>query len=571
MEKLTQKELEQKYGGDIIGEFDKINYKTPQTGGYSWSDTGGDIAETGKNIVDTIKNTGSNIKSEYEKSLSGERNPVLAGFDIAGSIAGGVSDVAGDIGVGALKVASTPELEKKTKEFVVDVANNINDTDTARFLINKWNSLPENTKQNYKTSGNFAKFFGDLIGIKGAGVLKNTGSDFIKNTARKAVDTSGNIVGKISAQQITKPVKQMGEILETSAKRFKTNAGDIVARQKEIAKLPTKTLRNAVRENVDIDDIKSILKLPKKQKPVLKELYKSIKNFDKNRADPQAVVGKPIISKIKRLDRQVKSLGKRLDDTAQGLSGKKLMGTRDILNSVDDSLEKIGVTKLDNGLDFIGSNLEGLGSNEKIINNIYKRILNAKDASDFHRIKRYIDNNVSFGKTSGGFTGESERLIKGWRHIIDEKLDNQFKAYNKINSELARKIDPLNRIKKMLKVDKLDNDLMASKAGVFARRLTGNAPSGADLRQLLRDLDRATMVKGKTTIKTEALQDLYNILEKYFPEITGKTSFKGLVSAGIDSSDSLSGKAINLAKGVGGKTDATQRKALINALDEIFR
>jgi hypothetical protein len=67
-------------------------------------------------------------------------------------------------------------------------------------------------------------------------------------------------------------------------------------------------------------------------------------------------------------------------------------------------------------------------------------------------------------------------------------------------------------------------DILDMQAGLLARRLTGNAQSNPQIRNILKMLDKAT---GKTGTKdsVEALQDLYNIFDKYY-SIAGKTGFQ---------------------------------------------
>ncbi|MBP7061636.1 hypothetical protein KBA84_02265 [Patescibacteria group bacterium] len=76
-------------------------------------------------------------------------------------------------------------------------------------------------------------------------------------------------------------------------------------------------------------------------------------------------------------------------------------------------------------------------------------------------------------------------------------------------------------------------DILDMKGGLLARRLTSNAVSNPQVRQLLRNLDKVS--GGKTTESVESMQDLYNILNKYY-NIAGKTGLQGQVTSALDTS-----------------------------------
>ena len=127
------------------------------------------------------------------------------------------------------------------------------------------------------------------------------------------------------------------------------------------------------------------------------------------------------------------------------------------------------------------------------MNNVYKRLQNVDDAYDLHRLKRFIDENVDYGVSEGGLTGNTQRLLKGWRRAIDEALDTQFTEYNKINSVVSDLITSVDEIgntfgKKMSLSDPLAN----IRAGQVTSRLLSNSPNrGEVMRAILNSKNTA--------------------------------------------------------------------------------
>jgi hypothetical protein len=360
--------------------------------------------------------------------------------------------------------------------------------------------------------------------------------------------------------------RTLGQIPENIA----TNVGEMQAKEAVINSFPSTAGQNAIRKGIDIADATTLQNAIKT--PEAKTLIETIKNYAAgNRSvSPFEVVGKPIVNRLKTLDTQVKKYASELDTVAQDLKNVSLADVSKIDTAVMEGLNKLQIGVKKEGLDFVGSSLEGIGSSGKIVDNVFKRLQEARDAFDLHNLKKYIDANVSYGKRVEGLDAGAERLLKTWRKAIDDTLDTQFIEYNKVNTELAKRISPLEDLKSILKnTDGLDTDLLSEKAGIIARRITSAAASNPEIKQVLRNLDQFTSTTGKTLGKIENLQDLYNILNKYY-DIAPKTGFQNLVKEGVNVGGGLTEQVIDKVKGFAGSTNATRQKALENYLDELL-
>lgn len=409
------------------------------------------------------------------------------------------------------------------------------------------------------------------LGAAGGGLISGAivgAEKFAGPTAKLVSKAAGNIKPVVTGTG--EVIKAAGRTLKSIPENVAVNVGELQAKEAAIKAIASKAGQNAVRKGVDIADATTLQKAI--QTPEAKNLIQTIKNYaagDKA-VSPFEIVGKPIVNRLKTLDTQVKDFAKQLDSVAQDLKGISVGDVSNIDKSVIEGLKKLQVSIKKGGLDFSGSSLEGVGNSGKIVENVFKRLQTAADAFDLHNLKKYIDSNVSYGKRVEGLDAGAERLLKTWRKAIDDTLDTQFIDYNKVNTELAKRISPLEDLKGILKnADGLDDDLLSQKAGIIARRITSAAASNPEIKQILRNLDSFTSGKGKTLGKIENLQDLYNVLNKYY-DIAPKTGFQNLVKEGVNSPIGIVDQATEAVKDFAGTTNAVRQKALEDYLTELL-
>lgn len=440
--------------------------------------------------------------------------------------------------------------------------------------IEAYNTLPESERANIKAIGDLISGVTNLA--VGVGAVKGVGNVAVK--AAETLPKAGQAITSGAKTVIESPIvsgtgevlKSAGRTLKTIPENIATNVGEMQVKEAAIKAIPSVTGQNAVRKGLDLADATTLQKAI--QTPEAKNLIETIKNYaagDKS-VSPFEVVGKPIVNRLKTLDTQVKQYATQLDSVAQDLKGISLADVSKIDTAVMEGLNKLQIGVKKGGLDFVGSSLEGVGNSGTIVSNVYKRLQTATDAFDLHNLKKYIDANVSYGKRLEGLDAGAERLLKTWRKSIDDTLDNQFEAYNKVNTELAKRISPLEDLKGILKnADGLDTDLLSEKAGIIARRITSAAASNPEIKQVLRNLDSFTSTGGKTLGKIENLQDLYNVLNKYY-DIAPKTGFQNLVKEGTNAASGIVDKSLEVLKGFAGETNITRQKALEDFLAELL-
>ncbi len=199
---------------------------------------------------------------------------------------------------------------------------------------------------------------------------------------------------------------------------------------------------------------------------------------------PTDVAGDTLMQKVRVVSSANKKAGRMVDNAAKSLKGKKIESLN-IGQGFRDSLDEMGITiKDDLTLDFDGSDIDGLAGPMRAIQNVFNRISKGgePDAYQLHRVKRYIDENVTYGDGLTGLKGKSERVLKKLRSSIDQTLDENFPSYDKANSAYSETINALDALKDVAgkKLD-LDGSNAEKATGTLLRRIMSNAQSRVPL------------------------------------------------------------------------------------------
>lgn len=207
---------------------------------------------------------------------------------------------------------------------------------------------------------------------------------------------------------------------------------------------------------------------------------------------PSDVAGETLMNRVDGIVKVNREAGKNLDRVAKSLKGELV----DVSSSVAgflDNLDEMGV-KLGDDLkpNFSGSDIEGITAAERAINQIVNRMKSGKsyDAYDAHRLKKFIDENVSYGKSAEGLTGKTERVLKQLRRDIDSQLDAQFPDYNDVNTTYSDTIGVIDALQDVAgkKMD-LSRASSRSATGTLLRRLMGNDKSRTRLIDAIDGID----------------------------------------------------------------------------------
>lgn len=356
-----------------------------------------------------------------------------------------------------------------------------------------------------------------------------------------AIIDSGS-VDKVTAKWELKPGKlaaKTSEPLETAAEK---TAEALRVGAPKIQK--DKIAREALKQGFD-EGIVAVVKggSPEDKAKMLKmvEKMKAGKSNAKDAAinRPSDIAGDSLVSRFKHVVDTNKQAGKQLDVEARKLKGQKVDFGGDVDGFIDD-LQDIGVTLDDNFTpNFTGSVIEGSEGAEKAVNRVIKRMKNTvqnPDAFDLHNLKKFIDEQVSFGKQSEGLTGKTENILKNLRRRVDNTLDSNFPDYDNVNTIYAETINTIDNLQDAAG-KKLDlKGANADKAtGTVLRRLMSNTQSRVNLLDSIDEIDMVAKRYGGQFDDDILSQVLFaDELDRVFSPVA-RTSFQGQIKQGVES------------------------------------
>lgn len=503
------------------------------------------------------------------------------------SIGGGLSGFA-RLGAGVVETAASPLTAAAQPVIEPTIGKGI------EFIANKISDLPSVQKFAVSDRGEFAsRLAEDLVnvGIIASAAPAGTGASRAATTATRAAEEAARriaLTARSTGQKIGQTATKVGESIGSSplvqeAKRIPSRIGTNIAErqaiQQSIDQLPTQVARQAAQDGLDVVDVQTLYNLPKSQTATLKELATVVKDFSegKTKTNPIEVVGRPIVARIKELEAERTRVGKQLGEASNNLGE---VTTEELVPAIIQPLQKVsglqGLKLTPRGnLDFsdtvIASSLSN--SDQVAIQEIFNEAVKAGTGKSKHLLRQELFE-ILGGKKKAltNLTDTQERAYNAIRQGLSDILENKNNSYKTLSNEYRKIIQPLQDIRSyMKKVVGADEDILDMSAGLLARRITSAAKSNPEIRNVLNAMDAATAEAGTTRLSIEALQDFYNILEKYY-DIAPKTGFQAQVRRGVEDAGT-SGLFNYVAKtftGFAGETPAVRRQALEKILKEIF-
>ena len=212
------------------------------------------------------------------------------------------------------------------------------------------------------------------------------------------------------------------------------------------------------------------------------------------------VVGDAMIDRIKKVLEVNKDAGSRV-----GMESKLLIGQKvdfdPVINNFTESLEDLGITlkQTKDGVvtDFKGSDIQGMSGLENSIKRVVTRMRDTKDIDAYalHKIKQFIDQNISYGKNQHGLSGRAEGVLTSLRADISNLLNDNFDNYAKANSDYSETITAIDNIRKAS--PKFDpKNLSKGYLGTQARKLTGNWANKDDMLDAINIIDQLAVKHG---------------------------------------------------------------------------
>ena len=333
-------------------------------------------------------------------------------------------------------------------------------------------------------------------------------------------------------------------------------------------------MTNVIANASPIDKRRMLQMVSKMEKGKADSLYQA-----KNR--PADIAGDSLLKQVDFVKSNNRQAGQQLNRVANSLKGKEVDITEPRNKFFDDTSESLGVTFDESGMpDFTGSQIETIAPARKLIKDISLRIKRNPnpDALDAHNFKKFIDENVDFGKRAQGLGGKTERIAKDLRKSVNNTLGGQFEKYKEANARFSDTVQALDSLQDAAgkKLDFFGPN--ADKAtGTVLRRLMSNAQGRVTLMDAIENISETSKKYGGSFDDDIMTQMLFaDELDSVFGG-SGRTSLRGEVKkAGVDTAVDVSQMTIPGAVALGVKEGARKLRGVneknqIKAIKELLK
>jgi hypothetical protein len=301
---------------------------------------------------------------------------------------------------------------------------------------------------------------------------------------------------------------------------------------------------------------------------------------------PQRVMGQALKDRLSVIQKTNADAAGQLDSVAKSLKGKPVDVSAPINNFIA-KLENQGIAfdPATGKLNFDDSTIEGLNEPQAIIKRVVNRLYETGDPTQnayrAHNAKKFIDEQVTYGKSQSGLSGTMEGIIKGLRRDIDSALDAKFPEYDRVNTNYADTRAIIDEVQALagkrvnLRGEKSDKAL-----GTMSRKILSNYNTGTAMEDLFENLDVVARRYGNplTDNISDDLKKVVSMeaeMRRMFPTATKPNTLQGNVGmeAARMGADIATGNKIGLVGRLADKARRTltgDEQAKINAIKALL-
>lgn len=566
MKTISQEEFRKLYGGQAMSGFNTATQET----GFGKSPQQGLMSSLAGTAQQRISNLGDIAGSDAPLPKK-----IVTGL---GQVAGGVFEAGIKTVASGVSAVIPDDVEREAKKSALALLQ----TPTGQKVLKAIQTGGEYYQDARATNPEAFQLIESVIDISSIYPIAKgvkTGIDVTKDLSKVGTQGIKNIIGSVKpvAENVVDVTKTAAGGISRIPSRVGTNIAEKQAVETTIKTLPTQIAQIAARDGIDPIDIKKLYSIPKEAKPKAKELSDTVRKFVKaeTTTDPIEIVGKPIVERIKTLEKLRGAIGQKLGVVSGklGIVNQNQM-TKPVLDSLKNVRGLEGLTMDSNGvLNFKNTVLSSAetASDRKAIQSIFTNAIKGGTGKQKHLLRQELFE-VLGGKKRAGIqlTDTQDKAYQAIRKGLSDVLESKNTEYKSLSNQYRAIMQPLTDMRKMMKsVPGVTEDILDMNAGLLARRLTSTSLSQGQVRTILNAMDNVTKIKGTTAKTTQALQDLYNILGKYY-DIAPKTGFQGQVKAGVESASGIKELVTNAVRGVAGETTAVRQKALEEVLKEVL-
>lgn len=301
---------------------------------------------------------------------------------------------------------------------------------------------------------------------------------------------------------------------------------------------------------------------------------------------PSDIVGASLLSRVQFLEKQNKEAGQKIARVAN----EELRGTpvdfAPAIESFENALSKIGVgIEFKNGVavpNLRGSDVQGDKASQRVLKVVLERLTDREpgempDAYDVHRLKQYLDTQVSWDqKQKEPLAGKTERIVKDLRTELNNILRSKSQEYAEANTRFSDTVGALNDLQDAVgkRID-FGSKSAEQAFGTALRKVLSNY----NTRTLIIDaIDKADQIASQYGMKIndDIINQLIfvNEIDRMFGAVAPGT-FKGQIEqalkTGLDiARSSAAEKAMQLAMSAAEKARGINEENAIKAIKQLL-
>jgi hypothetical protein len=530
-----------------------------------------------------------------------------AAFTLATGATGGLLGTVGGVAEGVFD-------EVRSGEFgTPEAANRIADSASQGAANLTYAPRTEEGQEIVQSIGELAEPLAPLAGLAGpltqVAQVSRLAQPQVAGAARVAVDKAGSGVATISRAKLPSTRSQVRELMKGEVNRDTFNlelSKDTIENPSSFQKLIGADLPNVGKNREAINaanqgfdegflDVIEKRATPQDNKAMIQmtRISKRGKQDPLYEVDnrPADVAGNVLLDKINNVKKINKDAGRAIDAEANKLKEARV-DVASIGTSFKNSLDDLDVVINDDmTLNFDNSFLKSMGGPKKSIKLIFDEMSKNQNptAFDLHKLKRFIDEQVSYGKNVRGLGGSAERSLKSLRKNINNTLGDNFPSYAKANKAYSQTIGALDEIQRLAgKNTDLSSNSADGSLGVLSRRLMSNAQSRGQLNEAIKAIDSSIETFDGFSVESNRLPNPnktkspnLKLLMLYADELDkvvgtpARTSLTGALDTSLDAaknaqSQTAVGLAIDAAKELNRKRKGISREGAYKSMESIL-
>jgi len=355
--------------------------------------------------------------------------------------------------------------------------------------------------------------------------------------AKKSTEAVKAFPQSTPVQGLVQKSTDLAERIPRAAERAVESTRESAERAARI-KAATPEVAQAIKSNLDDRVIQAVNTADEATRTAQKQMIELADSTKKTLGiakRPEYVAGEAAASQYKILEKQRRAVGKEIEEATRAMSKTGSLDITEEIAKMQEVLSGEGIQFKKTGIDFRGSNLTR--SQRTAVKELYELATEAGDTlTPFQVYKKdqlfsQLSREARFEKIGNVFvsTPEGPRSIYSvFRDIFNTKLDTVSDEIREINGrygEIKRLTDDIEKtIAKTGKLDATKNIDLAEVAQTRLRRLSSDAQSAAEYREIVKQMDAAARKYGYEGANPAALSDFAIALRDIYPTAVPKTS-----------------------------------------------